>query len=91
MFMTLVRRGTALAVGVLAVVSVICLGRYALGVAALTDRDASCGSCSVGFVVIGIGAVMLAITRLWLVKRSALVLVDEIQRCSTAIPAKNAS
>ena len=81
MFMTLVRRGTALAGGVLAVVSVICIGGYALGVAALTDQGRVLWILLGGaFVVIGIGAVLLAITRLWLVKRSAFLLADEFQR-----------
>jgi hypothetical protein len=81
MFMTLVRRGTALAGGVLVVVSVICIGSFALGVAALTDQGRTLWILLGGaFVVIGVGAVVLAITRLWLVKRSSAVLVDEFQR-----------
>ena len=81
MFLTLVRRGTALAVGVLAVVAVICLGSYALGIAALTDQGRVLWIILGGvFVVVGVGAVVLAITRLWLVKRSSFALVDEFQR-----------
>jgi hypothetical protein len=81
MFMTLVRRGTQLAVGVLIVVSVICLGGFALGLAALTDQGRVLWLVLGGaFAIVGIGAVVLAITRLWLVKRSALMLVDEFQR-----------
>ena len=54
--------------------SVICIGSYALGVAALTDQGRILWIVLGGvFVVIGIGAVVLAITRLWLVKRSAVV------------------
>jgi hypothetical protein len=81
MFLTLVRRGTALAVGVLAVVALICLGSYSLGIAALTDQGRVLWILLGGaFVIVGVGAVVLAITRLWLVKRSASMLVDEFQR-----------
>jgi hypothetical protein len=81
MFLTLVRRGTALAVGVLSVVALICLGSYALGIAALTDQGRTLWIVLGGvFVVVGVGAVVLAITRLWLVKRSASSLVEEFQR-----------
>ncbi len=38
MFLTLVRRGTALAVGTLAVVSFICIGSFLLGLAALSEQ-----------------------------------------------------
>lgn len=81
MFLTLVRRGTALAGGILAVVAVICIGGFALGVAALTDQGRTLWIVMGGaFAIVGVGAVVLAITRLWLVKRSAYVLVDEFQR-----------
>ena len=81
MFLTLVRRGTALAGGVLFVVSVICIGSFALGIAALTDQGRVLWIFLGGaMVIVGVGAVVLAITRLWLVKRSAVVLVDEFQR-----------
>ena len=81
MFLTLVRRGTALAVGVLAVVALICLGSYALGIAALTNQGRTLWIVLGGaFVIVGVGAVVLAITRLWLVKRSAFSLVEEFQR-----------
>src|SRR3954468_1054385 len=39
MFLTLVRRGTALAVGTLAVVSLICIGSFLLGLAALSEDN----------------------------------------------------
>ena len=53
-------------------VSVICLGGFALGLAALTDQGRVLWLVLGGaFVIVGIGAVVLAITRLWLVKRSA--------------------
>ncbi len=81
MFLTLVRRGTALAVGTLAVVSLICVGSFLLGVAALSEDNRTAWIVIGGiFVVIGVGAVALAIFRLWLVKRSATELVVEVQQ-----------
>lgn len=81
MFLTLVRRGTALAVGTLAVVSFICFGSFLLGAAALSDDNLTAWIVIGGiFVVIGVGAVALAIFRLWLVKRSATELVVEVQQ-----------
>ncbi len=81
MFLTLVRRGTALAVGTLAVVTLICVAGFLLGLAAL-DGGALRVWIVVGgaFAVIGIGAVVVAIVRLWVVKRSAKVLVDEFRQ-----------
>ena len=81
MFLTLVRRGTALAVGTLAVVSFICVGSFALGLAALSADNRNAWIAIGGvFVVVGVGAVVLAIFRLWLVKRSATELVVEVQQ-----------
>ncbi len=81
MFLTLVRRGTALAVGTLAVVSFICVGSFALGLAALSADNRNAWIAIGGiFVVVGVGAVALAIFRLWLVKRSATELVVEVQQ-----------
>jgi hypothetical protein len=81
MFLTLVRRGTALAVGTLAVVSLICVGSFVLGLAALSDDNLTAWVVIGGiFVVVGVGAVALAIFRLWLVKRSATELVVEVQQ-----------
>lgn len=81
MFLTLVRRGTALAVGALLFVTMICLGGFLLGVAALAGSGRILWIVIGGAgVVVGIGAILLAITRLWIVKRSAMLLVDEFQR-----------
>ena len=81
MFLTLVRRGTALAVGTLVVVSFICVGSFVLGLAALSADNRNAWIAIGGaFVVVGIGAVALAIFRLWLVKRSATELVVEVQQ-----------
>ena len=81
MFLTLVRRGTALAMGTLAVVSFICVGSFVLGLAALSADNRNAWIAIGGvFVVVGVGAVALAIFRLWLVKRSATELVVEVQQ-----------
>ncbi len=81
MFLTLVRRGTALAVGTLAVVSFICVGSFLLGLAALSEDNRNAWIAIGGiFVVVGVGAVALAIFRLWLVKRSATELVVEVHQ-----------
>jgi membrane protein implicated in regulation of membrane protease activity len=84
MFMSLVRRGTALAVGTLVIVSLICIGGFMLGLAAITGGARNLWILvGGGFALLGIGAVALAIFRLWLVKRSATVLVDELRRMMT--------
>ena len=78
-FMTLVRRGTALAGGALAIVFVICASGFLLGVAALSDGIRTIWIILGGtFAIIGIGAVVLAIVRLLRVKRHAVALVSEI-------------
>jgi hypothetical protein len=81
MFLTLVRRGTALAIGALAIVTLICIGGLLLGMAALTDSGRIVWMVVGGFgAILGIGALVLALTRLAIVKRSAMTLVDEFQR-----------
>ena len=78
-FMTLVRRGTALAGGALAIVVVICLSGFFLGVAALSDGIQTVWIILGGtFAIIGIGAVVLAIVRLLRVKNHAVSLVSEV-------------
>ena len=70
--MTLVRRGTRLAVGTLLIVSVICIGGFLLG--------------GVGAAV-AVGSVMLAFFRLWIIGRTSAALVDEIQTMISNDPA----
>ena len=78
--LTLVRRGTALAGGALAITMVICLGGFALGLAALSDGMRTVWIILGGtFAVVGIGAVVLAIVRLLRVKRSAVMLLTEVR------------
>lgn len=78
-FMTLVRRGTALAGGALAIVSFICVSGFLLGVAALSDELRIIWIIIGGaFAALGIGAVVVAIIRLLSVKRHAVALVREV-------------
>jgi len=78
-FMTLVRRGTALAGGALAIVSLICISGFLLGVAALSDEIQIIWIIVGGaFAALGIGAVVVAIFRLLTVKRHADALVEEL-------------
>lgn len=86
-FLTLVRRGTALAVGTLAVVAVICIGAFALGVAALSDGMETVWILLGGFAtVLAIGSIMLAMFRLWVVKRMSVELVTEVHALITSDP-----
>jgi len=78
-FMTLVRRGTALAGGALAIVVFICVSGFLLGVAALSDEIQSIWIVVGGaFAVLGIGSVVLAIVRLLSVRRHTVALVKEV-------------
>ncbi|MGB0114988.1 MAG: hypothetical protein WBP59_17345 [Ilumatobacteraceae bacterium] len=86
-FMTLVRRGTQLAVGTLAVVTVICLGTFALGIAALTDGMEVVWILLGGFAAfIAIGSIALAMFRLWIVKRMSVELVSEVNTLIASDP-----
>ena len=78
-FMTLVRRGTALAGGALAIVFFICVSGFLLGVAALSgDMQTVWIIIGGAFAILGIGAVVVAIVRLLGVKRHAVALVMEL-------------
>lgn len=78
-FMTLVRRGTALAGGTLAIVVVVCLGSFALGVAALSDGIQTVWIVLGGIsALVAIGAVLLAIWRLLLIRTMSVSLVKEV-------------
>lgn len=79
-FLTLVRRGTRLAVGTLVVVTVICVGSFALGVAALSDGVQTAWILIGGIgLVVAIGAVLLAMFRLWVISRTGVALVTDLQ------------
>jgi len=86
-FLTLVRRGSALAVGVLVVVTIICLGTFALGIAALDDGMEVVWIMLGGFAAfLAIGAIVLALFRLWVVKRMSTELVTEVHAMITSDP-----
>ncbi|MDX2378428.1 MAG: hypothetical protein QNM02_01555 [Acidimicrobiia bacterium] len=77
--MTLVRRGLALAGGLLMVTLLICGGGFLLGYAALSDGIQTVWIMIGGFfAVLGIGASALAIVRLLSVRTREEQLVDEI-------------
>jgi hypothetical protein len=78
-FMTLVRRGTALAVGTFAIVVFVCVGAFALGVAALDDGMEVVWIVLGGFgAFVAIGSVALAMFRLWAIKQLSTQLVEEV-------------
>lgn len=86
-FMTLVRRGTQLALGALAIVALICLGTFALGIAALTDGMEVVWILLGGFAAfVAIGSIMLAMFRLWVVKRMSVDLVTEMHALIASDP-----
>lgn len=79
-FLLLVRRGTALGVGVLVIVSVICVASYAVGIAALSGGMETVWIVFGGFFAfIAIASVMYALFRLWIVKRISTSLVGEMR------------
>ena len=79
-FLTLVHRGTRLAAGTLAIVVLICVGGFALGLAALDGgvRTAWILLGGVG-VVVAVGSVLLAMFRLWAITTVSVALVNEVQ------------
>ncbi len=85
--LTLVRRGTRLAFGTLMIVVVICVGGFALGVAALSDGIETVWIIFGGFAAfVAIGSVGLAMFRLWAVTRLGTALVTEVERLIVGDP-----
>ena len=84
---TLVARGTRLAVGTLLVVVVVCVGGFALGIAALSDGIETVwivfGSLA---VFIAVGSVVLAMFRLWAITKLGSALVSDIERLIVGDP-----
>jgi hypothetical protein len=75
----MVRRANALAGGILVVAVFVCVGSFALGLAALSDGIRSVWIVLGGFfVVVGVGSVVLAIVRLWGIRRTSRQLVEEV-------------
>jgi hypothetical protein len=85
--MTLVRRGVALAGGLLMITVVICGGGFLLGYAALSDGMEKLWIMLGGFfAVLAIGAAALAVIRLLLVRTRESQLVVELRRLITNDP-----
>jgi len=79
-FLTLVRRGTRLAAGTLAIVTLICLGGLFLGIAALSGGVQTAWMLLGGIgAVVAIGCVLLAMFRLWAITSLSTALVLDIQ------------
>ena len=87
-FLTLVRRGTRLAVGTFLIVVVICIGGFLLGLAALDGgvRTAWILLGGVGAVV-ALGSVAVAWFRLWVISRLSVALAQDIRTMITNDPA----
>lgn len=86
-FMTLVRRGTALAGGTFAIVFVICVGSFALGVAALSDGIQTVWIVLGGLAaLVALGAVVVAIWRLLLIRTMSVSLVKEVHALISSDP-----
>ena len=84
---TLVARGTRLAVGTLLVVVVVCVGGFALGIAALSDGIETVWIIFGGFAAfIAIGSVVLAMFRLWAITKLGSALVSDIERLIVGDP-----
>jgi hypothetical protein len=86
-FLLLVRRGTRLAVGTLVIVALICLGGFALGLAALD------GGVRTAWILLGgigaavaIGATVLALFRLWAISTMSVALVTDLQTLMAGDP-----
>jgi lysylphosphatidylglycerol synthetase-like protein (DUF2156 family) len=86
-FLVLVHRGTRLAVGTLAIVVLICLGGLALGAAALDGGMRSAWLLLGGIAaVVAIGAVVLALFRLWAITSMSVALVTDLQTLMSGDP-----
>ena len=85
--LTLVHRGTRLAFGTMVIVVVVCLGGFALGIAALSDGIETVWIIFGGVAAfIAIGAVGLAGFRLWAITRLGTALVSDVERLITGDP-----
>lgn len=86
-FLTLVRRGTRLATGVLAIVFVVCIGGLLLGLAALSGGTRTAWMLIGGIgAAVAIGSVVLAMFRLWAIATLSVALVGELQSLITSDP-----
>ncbi len=86
-FLTLVRRGTRLAVGTLAIVTLICLGSFALGMAALSGGVETAWILLGGVgLVVAIGSILLAMFRLWAITSISVALVSDLRAVISSDP-----
>lgn len=84
---TLVYRGTRLAFGTLMIVVLVCVGGFALGIAALSGGIETVWIIFGGFAaLVAIGSVSLAIFRLWVITRLGTALVTEVERLIAGDP-----
>ncbi len=75
----MVRRANALAGGVLVIAVFVCVGSFLLGLAALSDGIRSVWIVVGGFfVIVGVGSIVLAMARLFGIRRHATRLVEEV-------------
>lgn len=85
--LTLVRRGTRLAFAALVVVATVCIGGFALGMAALADGIETVWIVLAGFAAfVAIGSVALAMFRLWAITSLAKPMLAEIERMIAGDP-----
>lgn len=85
--LTLVKRGTRLAAGTLAVVVVVVLVGFALGILALSDGIETVWILFGGFAAfVAIGSIGLAMFRLWAITRLGTELITEVERMITSDP-----
>jgi hypothetical protein len=83
----LVRRGTRLAFGTLFIVTVICVGGFALGIAALSDGIETVWIIFGGFAAfIAIGSCGLAMFRLWAITGLGSALINDVERLIAGDP-----
>ena len=85
--LTLVHRGTRLAFGTMLIVIVVCLGCFALGIAALSNGIETVWILFGGFAAfVAIGSVGLAMFRLWAITRLGTALITDVERLISGDP-----
>jgi pheromone shutdown protein TraB len=85
--LTLVHRGTRLAFGTMIIVIIVCLGCFALGIAALSEGIETVWIIFGGFAAfVAIGAVGLAMFRLWAITRLGTALITDVERLIAGDP-----
>ena len=85
--LTLVHRGTRLAFGTMLIVIVVCLGCFALGIAALSDGIETVWIIFGGFAAfVAIGSVGLAMFRLWAITKLGTALITDVERLIAGDP-----